>query len=72
MKRMPASPCRRSRPVCPRRGHHQGARIVWGLVHDEDTSERLERRLAEGSAVLGGCMVDDDRWQCPGCEHRWA
>jgi ribosomal protein L37AE/L43A len=56
---------------CPKCGSKRVARIQYGLPA---FTEELERQLAEGKVVLGGCcMTDDDpAWQCADCgEQVW-
>jgi hypothetical protein len=45
--------------------------VLYGLPH---FTPELERDLAEGRVVLGGCTVFDDscQWQCLECRHEWG
>lgn len=53
-------------PKCPQCGSLNVAEILWGMpAYDEE----LERRLANGSIVLGGCCISpaDPDWHCNDC-----
>jgi hypothetical protein len=47
------------------------ARILYGLPNFD---EELERRLAAGEVVLGGCCVfgDDPVWRCLECHESFG
>lgn len=51
---------------CPQCGGSNVAEILWGLPV---FNEELERKLDEGSIVLGGCCItgDDPEWRCNNC-----
>lgn len=56
---------------CPNCGSTQVARIQYG---EPAFDAKLEREMAEGRVVLGGCCVTDDdpSWQCVDCgEQMW-
>ena len=55
-----------ARPACPVCGAREPLEIVYGLL--AGPFDWLER----DHAVMGGCMVEDERWQCERCEHVWA
>jgi ribosomal protein S27AE len=51
---------------CPKCGSKRMARIQYGLpAYDA----KMERDIAAGKLVLGGCCItgDDPRWQCADC-----
>lgn len=49
---------------CPYCGSHKIARIVYGLVH---LTPELEKDLKEEKVVLGGCDVEEAKWECVDC-----
>jgi hypothetical protein len=51
---------------CPNCGGKKVASILYGLPH---FSEELERDMAEGKIVLGGCceLIGAPKWQCAEC-----
>ncbi len=58
-------------PKCPQCGSSNVAEIFWGMpAFDED----LERKLNDGSIVLGGCCVSqaDPDWHCNDCGCRFG
>ena len=54
---------------CPNCGHSPVSDIEYGLVKMNDD---LKRRIDEGIAVLGGCVItgDDPEWVCTNCGKR--
>lgn len=51
---------------CPQCGSSNVAEILWGMpAYDEE----LEKKLADGSVVLGGCCISpaDPDWHCNDC-----
>ena len=52
--------------ACPCCGHAPVAVILYGLPN---FSETLKKALADGTVVLGGCVVsrDDPEWRCANC-----
>jgi hypothetical protein len=52
--------------ACPRCGSRDFVPIVYGLLSEEGMAE-----ARAGKFVCGGCMLDDPRWYCRGCNHRW-
>lgn len=53
--------------ICPVCGSRRISTILWGFPA---FSEVVERELAEGKLILGGCCVTDydPTWQCADCE----
>ena len=51
---------------CPNCGGKKVASILWGMPA---YSEELQRDIAEGKIIIGGCCVSDDdpKWQCAEC-----
>lgn len=58
-------------PRCPECGSSNVAEILWGLPSFTD---ELQKELAEGKVVLGGCCVDydDPEYECNDCMHRFG
>jgi hypothetical protein len=56
---------------CPACGSPRVASILYGLAQ---FTPELERELAEGRVVLGGCVVFDEspKWQCAACGQQWG
>lgn len=50
---------------CPKCGNENIAEILYGLPVFDD---KLERDLADGKIVLGGCEDDTKRWHCNNCK----
>lgn len=51
---------------CPTCGEVAVAEIIYGMMSYEAYLE-----LGEG-AVLGGCCVGPERWQCTACDDTWV
>lgn len=58
--------CGQKPDECPECGRAPLACILYGLPAFD---EELERDMAEGRVVLGGCCIsgDDPAWQCTHC-----
>ena len=53
------------RPICPKCHTANYVRpILYGLV---DFTPKLEKELEEGRYSLGGCVVEEYRWDCTRC-----
>lgn len=57
--------------TCPNCGSDNVAEILWGLP---SFTEELQKELAEGKVVLGGCCVssDDPKFKCNNCGQRFG
>lgn len=57
--------------TCPNCGSDNVAEILWGLP---SFTEELQKELAEGKVVLGGCCVssDDPKFECNNCGQRFG
>ena len=55
---------------CPQCGSFRIAAILWGYL---DVDQRLQKLLAAGKVVLGGCLVsgDDPEHHCNACGFEW-
>lgn len=53
---------------CPKCGSENIAEILYGLPAFDD---KLERDLADGKVVLGGCEDDTKRWHCNSCKNEF-
>jgi ribosomal protein L37AE/L43A len=64
-------PNTQKRRKCPACGAARVARILYGLPAG---GPRLERDLAAGRIVLGGCCVSEGMplWRCAVCGHEWG
>ena len=52
---------------CPQCGKYSIAKILYGM---QPTTDALDKKMAEGKVVLGGCIISDDdpAWMCTYCE----
>ncbi|SEG53643.1 hypothetical protein SAMN04489712_106106 [Thermomonospora echinospora] len=57
------------RAVCPKCEQGRLAPVMYGYP---DFTDELERMLAAGELVLGGCMPGPERWGCPRCRARYV
>ena len=55
---------------CPMCGGHSVAKILYGYVVSTDLA-KMEKDLDEGKIALGGCCVQNEKWQCNDCYARW-
>lgn len=60
----PEYECKRKPRRCPACGSTRVASILYGMPL---FSEDLQRRLDDGTVVLGGCSLDSAKWECVDC-----
>ena len=53
---------------CPKCGNGKLARILYGLPVFDD---KLEKDLADGKVVLGGCGEEEKCWHCNSCKYEF-
>lgn len=50
---------------CPKCGNENLARILYGLPAFDN---KLDKDLADGKVVLGGCEEENKHWHCNSCK----
>ena len=68
MKQIPQRvECPKRPRKCPHCDKYTIAKILYGM---RPTTDALEKKMAEGKVVLGGCIISDDdpAWMCTYCE----
>ena len=59
-------------PVCPVCGSEDVAKIVYGMLADDDGT--LQEQIDSGEIIPGGCCITDEdpTWECNDCHHQFG